>query len=221
MENTKLNGAKINLICASNKITIEDSNVDLKEAYEQIDTIVDEVNLNVQDEKPVRLLVEECITMLNQVSGEYSAKIWLEKYPSECHVKLEGTTEMNHLKKKELLSISTDKKNSAVKGFLAKLAEAIIEFSYDYEEEIEKELSDNYLYLASAGSAEDSCRGAKTGFVWSLQECKEALESDKVQDKKIEKLLNNLNKNIVTDLAKEITVGVKDNTVSMDFIRAI
>ncbi len=226
MEKTreKNNMTKMEPIKKSSTIYIDDSSTGLKDAYNKIDDVLGEMDLDPNQVKKFRLALEETITMIDEVAGDYSADIWMEEYPGEYHIKLTATTEMDYSKRKELLSVATDKKNSAVKGFMASLADAIMASAYKYEETIkkEREMDSSYILLASAGEKnddEDVIHGMSTGFVWSLNECRDALEAQSEVDIKYNKLLKNLEKNIVLDLSNEVLVGVKDNTVTMDIIK--
>lgn len=84
------------------------------------------VGLNEKQALRLRLLIEETLGMVNAITGDFRAQLWLESKPEKISlIHLNAETKMNYSKKQGLIDASTDKKNAAGKGFMGKPA-----FSY-------------------------------------------------------------------------------------------
>ena len=110
---------KTSELCIS---SVEES---LVEALDIADGFINHQNIDRKKAIRLRLLVEETIGLVRMMTGDFKAQFWLENEDGEYRIRLNATTNMDIDKKDRLLSLSTSGKNSAVKGFMSKIADII------------------------------------------------------------------------------------------------
>lgn len=160
----------------------------------------------------IRLLVEETIGMVKAMTVNFEAYFWLEKENDEYRVKLNVRTDMSKEKKEELLSLSTTGENVAVKGFMGKIREMIENSLLDFDSAIIQQQkyggNTGYSYVGMGTLDDDS------PVFWSLNNYKESLKEDDPGEDKWDEL----ERSIVASLAKEVTIGIRNNIVDMTII---
>lgn len=160
----------------------------------------------------IRLLVEETIGMVKAMTVNFEAYFWLEKENDEYRVKLNVRTDMSKEKKEELLSLSTTGENIAVKGFMGKIREMIENSLLDFDSAIIQQQkyggNTGYSYVGMGTLDDDS------PVFWSLNNYKESLKEDDPGEDKWDEL----ERSIVASLAKEVTIGIRNNIVDMTII---
>lgn len=160
----------------------------------------------------IRLLVEETIGMVKAMTVNFEAYFWLEKENDEYRVKLNVRTDMSKEKKEELLSLSTTGENVAVKGFMGKIREMIENSLLDFDSAIIQQQkyggNTGYSYVGMGTLEDDS------PVFWSLNNYKESLKEDDPGEDKWDEL----ERSIVASLAKEVTIGIRNNIVDMTII---
>ena len=173
------------------------------------------INSLVPDKKEamhIRLLAEETIGMVKAMTGDFEAYFWLEKEAEEYRVKLNVRADISRAKKEELLSLSTTGENVAVKGFMGRIREMIEDGLRDFDATIKKQSqyggNNGYTYVGM-GTIDESSNGAP--LLWSLNDYKDSL-NDEVEE------WDELERSIVANLAKEVTVGIRSNVVDMTII---
>ena len=110
---------KTSELCIS---SVEES---LIEALDIADGFIKRQNIDRKKAIRLRLLVEETIGLVRMMTGDFKAQFWIENEDDEYRIRLNATTNMNIDKKDRLLSLSTSGKNSAVTGFMSKIADII------------------------------------------------------------------------------------------------
>lgn len=164
----------------------------------------------------IRLLAEETIGMVRAMTVNFEAYFWLEKENDEYRVKLNVRTDMSKEKKEELLSLSTSGENVAVKGFMGKIREMIENSLLDFDSalSLQQKFGGNsgYSYVGM-GTLEDD-----TPLLWSLNSYKESLQDECDGDTEEEGKWDELERSIVASLAKEVTIGIRNNIVDMTII---
>lgn len=160
----------------------------------------------------MRLLAEETLGMVRAMTVNFEAYFWLEKDADEYRVKLNVRTDMSKEKKAELLSLSTSGENTAVKGFMGKIREMIENSLLDFDSAINLQQkyggNSGYSYVGMGTLEED----ASVPILWSLNDYKESISNEETNK------WDELEKSIVASLAKEVTVGIKNNIVDLTII---
>ena len=157
--------------------------------------------------------------MLKEMTGEYSAVIWFEKYKNQCCIRLTAKTEMDINKKKNLLDMSFDGTNSLVKGFMGKVRDVIENGALGYNNvmKLQQEYGGGYVQYGTMGMYSSTEGMADTGIMWSLCEYRSSL-SDEMENVSVKEAWDELEKSIVAKLAKDVVVGVKGDRVDMTIV---
>ena len=180
------------------------------------DEFIKSLVLDKKQAMHIRLLAEETIGMVRAMTVNFEAYFWLEKENDEYRVKLNVRTDMSKEKKEELLSLSTSGENVAVKGFMGKIREMIENSLLDFDSalSLQQKFGGNsgYSYVGM-GTLEDD-----TPLLWSLNSYKESLQDECDGDTEEEGKWDELERSIVASLAKEVTIGIRNNIVDMTII---
>jgi hypothetical protein len=174
----------------------------------------------------MELLFEETALMLEEITKDFSAMLWFEKFEHYCCLKLTAKTDMSFEKKEELLGMATDGKNAMAKGFMAKIAD-IIEtglLDFDYVGRLQQEYGGVSVGFGSMGIYDGMGGIADLGSAWSLSDYKlslsDAIEEDE-QDDATQEAWDELEKSIVANIATDVIVGTKSNTIEMTIIKEL
>jgi hypothetical protein len=208
----------------SEQILLSSDEDKLKEAYDSVDKCMTALELNKKDALRVKLLLEETIGMFDAMTGDFTALLWVEKYKSECAVKLVGNTQMDADKKYDILSMSSSGENELVHGFMGKLKDVIETGILNYESVMKLNQDYNGVSVNFGGLGvytEVSAATnpiATTGFMWSMEDYRKALQQNKESNEGMKSAWDELEKSIVASIADDVIVGVKNNRVQMTII---
>ncbi len=183
------------------KMLITAEGIVLHNALEKIDRDIKTMRLKKKDSGHLRLLAEETLGMLKMMTGNFVALMWLDRTETEVKVHLKAKAEaMDNDKKKELISIATSGKNEKAKGFMGRIGEIFSNAMMDAEDK--PGIEDVYSELNRSDD-----EGIDYDAAWSLDSCKNSDEDTGLTDI--------LEKSIVANIAKDVVVGVKRDTVEM------
>ena len=211
-------------IVISNQIYLNSEESILEAAYKKVDGCVESVNLSGKDKLRVKLLLEETIGMFEEMTGEFTALMWIEKYDGQCAIRLVGNTKIDADKKYDLLSMSTSGENALVHGFMGKVKDIIQTGILNYESVMKLKQEYNGVSVNYAGLGVYSDVGIATnptafsGMMWSMIDYKNELEHGKAENEGMMAAWDELEKSIVASVADDVIVGVKDNKVQMTII---
>lgn len=195
------------------ELYIDNTDEKASEAIAVIDDFNKSLNLERKKALHLRLLAEETIGMVRAMTGDFEAYFWLEKDGEEFRVKLNVKTDMDREKKEELLSLSTSGENVAAKGFMGRIREIIENSLLDFDSALKQQQkyggNNGYNYVGM-GTIEN---GTNTPILWSLNSYKESLKDNTADGD-----WDELERSIVASLAKEVTVGIKNNLVDMTIV---
>lgn len=203
----------------SKQIIVDSDVIKASNAIGRADSTIEELKLNKKDSFHLNLIFEETLGMLKEMTGEYSAVIWFEKYKNQCCIRLTAKTEMDINKKKNLLDISFDGTNSLVKGFMGKVRDVIENGALGYNNvmKLQQEYGGGYVQYGTMGMYSSTEGMADTGIMWSLCEYRSSL-SDEMENVSVKEAWDELEKSIVAKLAKDVVVGVKGDRVDMTIV---
>lgn len=201
----------------TDKIALRSDGTGFAEAVEEASKFAVYTGLDHKQALRVRLLAEETIGMVEAITGDFTADFWIES-DKKCAVRicLTANTAMDYVKKKELIEASSDKKNTAAKGFMGKIRQLIENGLYSIDEvgSLQSDYSDMvYMNLGMCEVAPGSTVHA-VNFMWSLESYKNSV-SIASEDKAKEEAWDELEKSVVAKLADDVRVGVSGNTVKM------
>ena len=208
----------------SSQIFLSSDEESLATAYSKVDSIVAELSLKGKDSLRMKLLLEETIGMVEEMVGDFTAMIWVEKYASQCAVKFVGTTKMDADKKYEMLSLSSSGQNALVHGFMGKLKDIIETGMLNYESvmKLNQEYNGITVNYAGIGAYHDVSVAtnptAMSGFMWSMIDYRQALGEERKENEAMQAAWDELEKSIVASIADDVIVGIKSNKVQMTMI---
>lgn len=211
-------------IAISNQIFLASDENALKDAYNKVDDCIGKLELKHKDALRIKLILEETIGMVEEMVGNFSALMWVEKYDGQCAIKFVGNTKMDADKKYDMLSLSTNGENALVHGFMGKLKDMIETGILNYESvmKLNQEYNGVVVNYAGIGAYSDvsvaTNPAAMSGFMWSMVDYKNALNADKDQNGGVKAAWDELEKSIVASVADDVIVGIKNNRVQMTII---
>lgn len=154
----------------------------------------------------MRLLTEETLGMAHQMLKNFEGEIWLEETPDGYSIFLEADVQD--------AGEGTPDQPGAAAGFMGKIAE-MLNCSYMFEdvEEMPEHLAGALPDYMSYGIPAD--RGAPVwAGQWSLSAYRQNLKQRK-NDPDAEVVLEELEKSIVAQLAKEVTIGIHGRKIRL------
>ncbi len=191
---------------------------DEKQFLKDADRLIKQMDVSQKDAMHLKLLVEEVAGMLRTLTLDYEAMFWFEKYKHECCLKVSGKTEMDIMKKKDLIDISSSKKNSAAKGIMGKIGDVIENGLLNYEEV--SRLSQMYggacVDYGSMGIYGGSPDSMVPGVMWSLRDYREALGGVEGEDAR--EAWDELERSIVASLSGDVLVSVKKDRMDLTVV---
>lgn len=195
----------------SDQLYIDSTEEKASAAIAVVDEFLSIQNLDRKKAIHLRLLAEEAVGMVKAMTGDFEALFWMEQEDGEYKVKLTVKTDMDREKKEELLSLSTSGDNTAAKGVMGKIREIVENSLLDLDSALRQQSkfggNNGYTYVGM-GMLEDAP-------VWSLNSYREALEDKSDKDDTDDEAWDELERSIVASLAKDVTIGIKNNLVDM------
>lgn len=192
------------------------------EAMDAAEAFVHELKLDPKATLRMRLLTEEVLEMLRSMLDGFSGLFWLEADDKECRICIDGTAEVDLAAEKDLLSVSSDGKNTAVKGFTAKLTQ-FVRHHKEYIARLNSLMnlssaaySDDYLYIGTLQPRADA-----SAVMWSMADYRKLLFEDEAAAGQIAADRDELEKSILGNLADDVKVGVKEDRVRITVIRRL
>ena len=180
----------------SEKITVTSTGKGMAEALATAADAAANCGLTGKDAIRLKLLSEETLGMLRQITGEVSAVFWIESEGKRFELHLAAQPVITETMRAELLSVSSSGKNAAAVGLMGKLKDI-------FERAIAARES-GMAYVATAKSVN-----------WSMKEYKTAVEQQMAEGAKTREEWDELEKSIVANIADEVTVAIRSGKVEM------
>ncbi len=204
----------------SSQIIVDSDYIQGSNAVGRAEDKIKELSLSKKDEIHMNLVFEETIGMLKEMTEDYSAVIWFEKYKNECCLRLTAKTDMSTVKKNAVLGVSSEGKNAAVKGFMSKVSDVIENgfLGYNNVMKLQQEYGGGFVSYGTMGMYGSTEGLADAGITWSLNEYRSALSDEIDGDESIRAAWDELEKSIVANIAKDVVVGVKGDRIDMTIV---
>ena len=173
-------------------------------------------NLSDKDKLRLRLLAEEMLSMVRAITGECSADFWLEIEGTACTLNLEAKSELDYSKRKELLSVSTSGKNTEHLGMMEKIRSIVEAGLYGLEEgfKIQAEYGTGMFVYGSLGMPDDGLADAM--YEWSMRKYKDEIEANREEE---QDSYDELEKSIIANIADDVQVGIKKDSVKLVVVK--
>jgi hypothetical protein len=194
----------------SNICKIDNGIKDLELILQESEKIAQYNSLTHKQAMQLRLLCEEIDGMLPKIIGEFEGDFWIEFENNVCKMNIsvefrDFTTE----KKKNLIAVSTDKKNAAVKGIVAKICSAIEDYFLNDGNYTPYDMNPSSYYLPI-----EHCPNGDYMYIWGLEQYKNTI----IQEEQKE-VWDELEKSIIASIADDVIVGVKGKKASIVIIK--
>ena len=182
----------------SNICKIEKGVKDLGAILKESEKVAAYNGLDHKQTLQLRLLCEDIDGMLPKIIDDFDGDFWIDFEDGVCKVNVSiRFAQFTSSKKKELLSLSKNKKNAAVKGIVAKISAAIEEFFLD---------EDNISAMGMVSQYDNMTMGncLEYSYCWTLDQYKSSV-------RKAEKAeaWDELEKSVIATIADDIIIGVR------------
>ena len=150
-----------------------------------------------------RLIAEELIGMLKELSEDFDGNFWIEQenLSFEFFTQLELNENMDKRTKKKFIDISSDKKNASAKGIMGKIRDVVENMLYP----------ENAVY-SSSFIAYQLETAVLMNDSWTLSRYRDAQKERNAP-------WDELEKSIIANLADDVIVSVKGNKVEIEIIK--
>ena len=201
-------------------ININNDTDNLNVIFDETQKISAYVNLDQKQELRLRLLSEELVGMLKELSGNFEGEFWVEAEDLNIDliVRIYVIDAMDNKTKKSFIDVSSQKKNAAAKGIMGKIRDVVENMMYPEDaaltsDYITSELGvDAMLYSENQNDetentdAEDIVDNIMLDNSWSLNNYKHKQRENKGTWDEIEK-------SIIANIADDVKVSVKGKDV--------
>ena len=133
----------------SDIIVIDNQGKGFSDAVTEARKVADYEGLNSQNSLHLQLITEEMLSMVRCVTGEVRANFWIENVGSSYCLNMTTEAVLDKVKRAELISASTTRKNAAANSFIGKLRDAFEQAMASEEDqeyyELPKELASDLV----------------------------------------------------------------------------
>lgn len=183
----------------SNIIKISRNQDNLNQIFDETKKTAEYVGLNAKQTLRARLIVEEFVGMLKELSQDFNGEFWIENeglsfaFVTQLHI----NEVMDMQTKRKFIEVSSNKKNAAAKGIMGKIRDIVENMLYP----------ENAVYSASfiAYQLETAVLFEDQ---WTLSKYKDAERNNPEP-------WDELEKSIIANIADDVVVGVKGNNVEI------
>ena len=160
----------------------------------------------------LRLLAEETMNLVRSITGEtdMTAEFWAEKEGNLCSLHLNTNTVMYAQKRKELMEISTSKTNAAARGFLGKIREVFELALLPKDERTARESR-----IGMMGLADPTSYMASPNETWKMSAYINNVNDTQEDTEFVQEARNELERSILGNIARDVTIGIVGDDVSM------
>lgn len=194
----------------SNVCKIENGIKDLEAILQESENVANYNGLNQNQALQLRLLCEEIDGMLPKIIGDFDGDFWIEFENGIC--KMNVSIELRDFtieKKKELITIATNKKNAAEKGIVSKICSAIEDFFLNEGNYEPYDMAASCYHLPT-----EICAGVDYFYLWGLEQYKNTITQEDNKE-----AWDELEKSIIASIADDVIVGVKGKKANIVIIK--
>lgn len=189
---------------------------DMQEILNEAEIFANSMKLSAKESLRVRLMTEETMAMIRQITGEPDVLVSFKGEDKICTIHLEIETVMDQAIRDNLLSISKSGKNAAAKGVLGKIRDVIEQFIYIPGGDMTDDFVIDYVAL---GAPIEYTSAMTNAMSWSLQNYRINVEAIRDNDEISQEAWDELEKSVVANLADDVNIGIKGKLVTIDVIK--
>lgn len=208
----------------SSVIKINDEMSNMAEILTIAQNSSDYAGLDTKKSLRLRLLAEELVGLLKELSGNYDGEFWIEeenqKFELVTHIYV--NEEMDNKTKRSFIDVSSSKKNAAAKGIMGKIRDVVENMMYAENAEFSSfnDLSkfeadimldgktNNNEQVKGEFNVDNIVDGLMIDNSWSLNQYKK-------KQKDREEPWDEIEKSIIANLADDVTVSVKGRNIEI------
>ena len=187
--------------------------------YEHALTVAEQtasfMKISARDRLRLRLLAEEMLSMLQAVTGDFTAEFWVEAEEKSCAIYLDAKSQLDYAQTRELVSVSTSGKNSASLGIMDKIRTMFESALYNVEESfaLQAEYGTGFMPYGAIGVPDDGMTDAL--YSWSMQKYKADVEAadDDPQAR------DELEKSIIANIADDVKVSISKGDIEIVIVK--
>ena len=197
------------------KVKVTNTGSGMPEAISMAEEAAGLLSLSMKESLRARLLAEETLSMVRAVAGTFSADFWIELEERTFTIHLEAKSELDYPKRQELLSVSTTGENAAHLGIMDRIRGMIEAGIYGVEESfrLQAEYGTGMFSYGALGVPDDGM--AEAMYSWSMQKYKDDVEASEDDPE----LSDELEKSIIANIADDVQVGIKKDSVSLVVVK--
>ena len=194
----------------SNVCVIDNGTKDLAAILKESERVAEYNGLTHKQAMQLRLLCEEIDGMLPNIIDDFKGELWIEYEEGVCKVNVSlEFEEFTAEKKKELVSVSKNKKNAAATGIVGKIRSAIENVFLDDSNYSGFDLSaESYHFSTEYYNFSDR------SYLWSLDQYRSNVQKDKKQAD-----WDELEKSVIASVADDVVIGVKGRQADIVIIK--
>ena len=194
----------------SNVCRIENGTQDLDAILKESEKVAVYNELTHKQALQLRLICEEIDGMLPNLVNGFEGDFWIEYENGVCKVNV--SIELDRFtaeKKKELIGISTNKKNAAAVGIGGKIRSALENLFLDEDVANSADVSMNSFHFSNAYAV-----GTNYSYLWSLDRYKNSIEQHEGSED-----WDELEKSLIASVADDVIVGVKGRRADIVIVK--
>ncbi len=181
---------------------------------QQVDKVSVYKELSHRQSMHLRLLAEEMMGMMRSITGETEGKFWIEDQDDEYRLHLQVKSRLSSEKREKLLSASSSGRNESAKGLMGRLRDF---FDWGSDEELA-----SYSGLLYSADMYEHSTSPALDLEWSMRRYESELSARMQQnDAAALEAWDELEKSVVTHVADDIKVYIRNGTVEMVILKKL
>ncbi len=197
----------------TNKVLIQNDGTGIEQALTESEKFADYQKLDNKGSVHLRLMSEELLGMVRAITGDFSAIFWIEEESGLTKICLTAKTDMDFEKKENLIAASSKGRNEAANGLMGMIRDFVEDIMYPPTEG-EAEVLDNQMMYASYGMMSPGSSPSNTP-IWTLAKYRNDVESAHDAEDVTEEEWDELEKSIIANIADDIKVWVREDTLRL------
>ena len=190
-------------------ITVTSEGEGIREALSMTERVGKEAGLDKKSMLHLRLLAEEMFGMLRGIAGGVEASYWLDVEGKKFELKMQADVKMTIEMREQFLAASKSGKNEAARGFMGRIRVMIGSFLLSAKEALPYAMINSVAAMPMGGYAGESSAA------WSMSLYKAEIGKYAAESGEAEEAWDELEKSIVANIADDVKVGVKGNSVEL------
>ena len=190
-------------------ITVTSEGQGIQEALALTERVGGEAGLDRKSNLRLRLLAEEMFGMLRGIAGGVEASYWLETEGKSFELKMQADVKMTIEMREQFLAASSSGKNEAARGFMGRIRVMIGSFLLSAKEALP------YAMINSAAAMPMGGYAGESSAAWSMSLYRDEVRRHSGESAEAEEAWDELEKSIVANIADDVKVGVRGNSVEL------